>query len=309
MVKGCGCKGARCTCAVIGEGGLRFSGNGSSRLPLVPHFAMPILVGQDSSQIDVTVTGSGTSGDPWVIQMDAQGSTVTHIIYESDDTWSKEGFGTVAQVVVIGGGGGGGSAGPSANAGGSGGSGGAMSTGWFLIDDLPDDVQIKVGTGGQGGTPSATTGGNGGRSDFGDLLYAGGGRGGKAQAVASQSQFPTTGGTPPEGGPGGAGAVRDNATFIAADSHVGFLSPTGGGMGTGLVVTDGNAANPGFLPTKKSWAGQGGDGGNTAIVGPTAWPGDPGELFGGGGGGGASDTGDSWPGGDGASGVVVVTIW
>jgi hypothetical protein len=293
-------------CVVDGDAGINLFGNGSDRLPYIPAWLQWNLVGQDSDQANVTVTGSGTSGDPWVVTVDTEGGAIVQTIYLSDDTWIKP-SGTVAQVVVIGGGGGGGTTPnyPSA-AGGSGGSGGAMSVAWFPLDDLPDDVDVVVGQGGAGGRPISglTTGGDGGRSDFGAYLFAPGGKGGKSQSSASQTQFTTDGGTPPEGGPGGAGSVRDGAGSLPPEGFRNYLSPNGGGMGGGDTVSATSGAS-GFAT---AWAGDGGDGGDPFAVGPDD-DGQPGGLYGGGGGGGASSIGGPWYGGDGGQGVVVVTVW
>lgn len=307
----CPCKSRPCSCSLEGDGGITFAGNGGGRQPYVPGFALWDLVGVTSSQAEVTVTGTGTVGDPWVVSVDTLGGSVVQTIYLGDDTWVKGG-GTVAHVVVIGGGGGGGTT-PTAGraSGGSGGAGGAMSVAWLLVDDLPDTVDLKVGQGGAPGQPVSglTTGGDGGESWFGDYLYAGGGKGGKNQALDAQTQYPTLGGTAPDGGEGGAGAVRDGALVIGADDHLTLLSPTGGGNGEGATVAD----SPGGILAMHGWAGEGGAGG-TSIPGGFANPGEDGNIYGGGGGGGGVSTigtGHSalTPGGEGAQGIVVVTVW
>lgn len=306
MVKPCPCKNRRCTCTVEGASGLTFTGNGSARLPYRPTWEMWVLRGVDTDQADVTVTGDGTSADPWVVSVVTLGGSTVTTIFEADGTWVKPSAGTVAQVIVIGGGGGGGTAAdPDADAGGSGGSGGAMSTAWFPFTDLPDDVDVGVGAGGQGGRPISgeTTAKSGGRSFFGPYLYAGGGKGGKSQASASQTQSTTVGGTPPSGGPGGAGAVRDGGSWIDAKEHGTYLSPTGGGLGQGTLIPNTNGG--GLDIGTGAWAGKGGDGGDAGSDG-----GDGGDYGGGGGGGGHSTVGDLlFNGGDGAPGVVVVTVW
>lgn len=306
MVRQCPCKHRRCSCAVDGETGITITGNGGGRQPYIPHWAQWALVGDDSSQVSVEITGSGTSGDPWVVTMDTQGGSVEQTIYTADGTWVKP-QGTFAQVVVIGGGGGGGSAGGGANAGGSGGSGGVMSTAWFSLDDLPDEVDIRVGQGGDGAPPivGQTTAGDGGDSWFGEYLYAPGGKGGKSQANPSQTQYETVGGTAPDGGPGGAGAVRNGSSVVQAPDHLTLTSPTGGGMGEGALVAN---SDGGSMLLGESWAGQGGDGGDNDLP-ASGRSGQPGGLYGGGGGGGASGPTISYDGGDGGPGVVVVTVW
>lgn len=255
----CPCKGRRCVCNIDGAGGIYLTGNGDGRQPYIPRWALYSLVPGDTSQADVTITGTGDVGDPWVITIDTLGGSVVQTVYTNSDTWVKTG-GSVAQVVVIGGGGGGGGvANPSAAAGGSGGAGGAMSVGWFPLADLDDTVDVEVGQGGTGGqaVSGLTTGDTGGNSWFGEHLYAGGGRGGKSQASPAQTQHTTVGGTPPDGGPGGAGSVRDGGGSDPAEDHTTFFSPTGGGMGSGNDVGDtpGGTISPG-----RSWGGEGGDG-------------------------------------------------
>jgi hypothetical protein len=289
-----------------GDGGITVSGNGNGRQPYIPKWSMFDLVAGDTSQAEVTITGSGTTGDPWVVSIETLGGSVVQTIYTANDTWVKTG-GAVAHVVAIGGGGGGGAVGAyDRPSGGSGGSGGAMSVGWFALSDLPDTVEVNVGQGGSPGQPidGQATGGFGGDSWFGDYLYAPGGRGGKSQAAATQTQYVTLGGTPPDGGSGGAGSVRDGTGVKAATPHYGSFAPTGGGNGEGTVVpmTSGGA----MLQT--SWGGQGGQGGLIGVY----ENGREGGLYGGGGGGAASPApgpGRLPAGGPGGSGVVVVTVW
>jgi hypothetical protein len=142
---------------------------------------------------------------------------------------------------------------------------------------------------------------SGGKSFFGPYLYAGGGKGGKSQADPDQTQYTTVGGTPPTGGPGGAGAVRDGSSVDAATSHTTFMSPTGGGMGEGTVVS---SSAGGTRPTGGVWAGLGGDG--ATFAGPGGFDGG---LYGGGGGGGSIAAAGGNNGGDGAPGIVIVTVW
>lgn len=280
------------------------SGNGGGRQPYIPRWSLYDLVPGDNSQAEVTITGTGTPGDPWVISIETLGGSIVQTIYNASDTWVKTG-GTVAQVVVIGGGGGGGaSASGTADSGGSGGDGGAMSVAWFAVDDLPDEVEIEVGQGGAGAPPvsGSTTGGAGGDSWFGEYLYAPGGRGGHSQAQSSQTQHTTLGGTPPDGGPGGAGAVRNGSAVVPATDHTTYLSPTGGGNGQGNVVP---ASSGGDIFAGRTWAGEGGQG----SVWGTGTPGGDGQDYGGGGGGGQARSTGNTNGGDGAPGVVVVTVW
>jgi hypothetical protein len=302
---GCNCKKTRCFCLLDGEGGVTIEGNGSERNPYLPTWMRYTLLGSTTNQTTVTVTGDGSVGNPWVITITTEGGAITQTVYTSDDTWVKQ-AGGMAQIVAIGGGGGGGGvANPHAAAGGSGGGGGAMSVAWLALDELPDEVDLKVGQGGRGGkaVEGATTAESGGDSWFGTYLYAGGGRGGKSQAAPAQNQFRAVGGTPPDGGPGGMGSIRFGNTVIPADEHRNYLSPTGGGMGQGSAV----AQSPGgLILAGRSWGGEGGAGGFS--IGAQAQPG--GDFGGGGGGGSASPLLlSAHPGADGAPGVVVVTVW
>jgi hypothetical protein len=289
-------------CNVTGAGGIEFAGNGSGRLPYIPSWSLFNLIKDDSSQTDITITGTGTVGDPWIITIDTLGGSVIQTVYNNNDTWVK-GSGTVCNVVAIGAGGGGGGVGEDASFGGSGGAGGAMSVGWFAIDDLPDTVEIEVGTGGTGGRPESglTTAADGGDSWFGEYLLAPGGRGGKSQASPSQTAHTTLGGTYPEGGSGGAGAIRSGSSVVDAEGHYTSAAPTGGGVGEGSLTA---ATGEGDLAIHM-WGGAGGRGGSPSILGP----GNPGQDYGGGGGGGSSSPTTSYRGGDGADGVVVVTVW
>lgn len=312
MVIPCPCKGQKCVCNVEGAGGLTFSGNGKPRQPYRAEWQMWALEAEDNDQAEVTIVGDGSLADPWTITVDTLGGSMVQTVYENDGTWRKPSAGTVAQVVVIGGGGGGGaSANPEADAGGSGGAGGAMSVAWFPFDDLPDEVDIEVGQGGRGGRPISgeAAAGDGGKSFFGPYLYAGGGRGGTSQANAAQTQHTTVGGTPPSGGPGGAGAVRDGSSIVEAPDHTTYFSPTGGGMGEGNVVFFGS--NGGDLDAGESWGGEGGAGAQN-VASPGDHEGVDGGLYGGGGGGGRAwdlSPNMNTKGGDGAPGVVVVTVW
>lgn len=303
----CGCTSSQCYCRFSGGFGVEVTGNGTTRQPYKAVLAPWALLGSESSSAEVTVAGAGTGGDPWDVSVDVTG-LVSQTVFEADGPWVKPTAGSVAWVVVIGGGGGGGKAGAAnAVAAGSGGNGGAMSTGWFLLADLPDSVDCKVGQGGPGALAGGATtqGVAGGDSWFGDFLFADGGIGGTHQGTNPTPQVITPGGTAPEGGHGGYPAVRDGLSFLGAEDHLTLHSPTGGGLGDGNTV----AATPGgvIFPTETKLAGEGGAG-----AASTAVPGTDGGLYGGGGGGGACQTTPApqfSSGGYGGNGVVIVTVW
>ncbi|MEH1948220.1 MAG: hypothetical protein V7K77_14895 [Nostoc sp.] len=81
-----------------------------------------------------------------------------------------------------GGGGGGGAIGDKATAG-EGGEGGEVIRAFFRAEEIPDTVEIKIGSGGRGGE-NGGTGEDGGDTIFGNLLRAKGGRGGQALTQA-----------------------------------------------------------------------------------------------------------------------------
>lgn len=302
----CGCKKGRCSCRLGSGLYTEVVGNGSDRNPYEVNLTERTLTGQATPSAEVEVTGSGVGGDPWVVEVNLMGGAANQQVFTSSGTWVKPPTGTVAQVVVIGGGGGGGNAGGSQRRGGGGGSGGAMSTAWFLLADLPDAVAVEVGAGGAGAVRAGPDqAGSGGRSTFGEYLLADGGVGGRQQQTSPPGPSVTVGGTHPDGGQGGAGggwtASAPSGSVRPPDNHDNTPSPTGGGVGSGHFV--GGQTPGGTIAMGTAWAGTGGDG---ALPGGD---GQPGNNYGGGGGGGASSATTYGPGGAGAPGVVVVTIW
>lgn len=160
-----------------------------------------------------------------------------------------------AEVIVRAGGGGGASGMHSRDSenclGGPGGGGGGLSFTPRPIrrDELPDSIEVRVGSGGSGGYPSSNswaTGSNGGDSWFGDILFAGGGGGGGR--IYNENGTWTASIT--AGGRGGYGMCRGGrglhhrdvlgsgwflnwtpARFSPADSFNEVIMPAGGGGG------------------------------------------------------------------------------
>lgn len=307
----CSCSSSKCACAVVSGSGIKIKGNGTDRNPYIPEAAFVPLIGsaKPDGPASVHVSGSGTPGDPWVVSIDTTGTSATQTVFTTGDTWMKQG-GTLAHVIVIGGGGGGGHSAGNNFYGGGGGYGGNLSSSLFLIADLPDSVEIGVGAGGQGANSRTNpTGKAGGDSWFGDFLFAQGGAGGRAQNTPPvQADYVKPGGTIPEGGAGGFGAVRASVGGVVdAETVRDRIAPAGGGLGAG---TSGNPSSPGgtIAPGDAGWAGDGGDGAPSTTGPGGPFPGEDGGLYGGGGGGGYGGGTDS-RGGDGAPGVVVVTVW
>jgi hypothetical protein len=293
----CRCRNDRCTCIVTSGFGVNVSGNGTARNPYIADSSDWDLIGSNDGSTIVTVLGQGTVGDPYVVQIETDGQSVTRTVFVNNGDWINPGAGSVAHVICIGAGAGGTRAIYSdIPVGYPGGGGGAVSTGWFLLEDLPSIVPVVVGAGGLGGNFSGsannyTWGLAGGSSYFGELLLAQGGNGthpSSGRPAAQGGQISTA----PEGGPGGTGAIGTTPAQAMPNS----LGAGGGGVGQGNTY-------PG-TPGEKSQVtailvGKGGDG----------WPGiagqdgRPGGLYG------ATSAPAFGAGGDGAPGIVIVTTW
>lgn len=204
--------------------------------------------------------------------------------FDSNGTWTKPSFGTVALMQCWGAGGSGGRAG--AGDGGGGGGGGAYAERLIALASLSASVSVTIGAGGTAQTVDDTPGNAGGDTTFGAYLsaFGGGGGGGTGAATAGAGGGGLTSagaagsGTSAGGGP--AGAIGGASTAAANNSN------PFGGAGGGL---SGNVGGVGL------YGGGGGGSGtatNTETVGGAS-------VFGGGGGGGGSDTGTGAAGGAG----------
>lgn len=66
----CGCSGGSCSCKIIAGRGVKVRGSGAQNNPIIID-AYPISMAvQDSSTVDMTLSGAGTQASPWVISAD-----------------------------------------------------------------------------------------------------------------------------------------------------------------------------------------------------------------------------------------------
>lgn len=243
------------------------------------------------------------------------------IFTSGSGTWTSPSGLRGAKLLIIGGGGGGGAASDSAGAGG-GGAGLVISNNNFSLSSS-SRYTISVGSAGSGGTSSptgtrATAGINGGDSLFSDsggalLLRAFGGIGGmhsrapQADAIAKgnsgvdgQGGYAATLTSAAQGGMRkgyNAGAGGGGNTSNGANS--GGNQPTSGGAGgSGAVSTIVNGSSVSY--------GVGGSGGGIPSTNGTAVIATGGTNYGDGGGGAGSGGSFQGPGGNGASGVLIL---
>ena len=196
------------------------------------------------------------------------------------NTWTKPAGISKVRVYVTGAGGGGGGGNDSWNSGGGGGAGG---TAIEIIDvSSVSSVTVTVGTGGNGGT-GGVGGSDGSSSSFGTYCTANGGEGG-AQPWNAASGEKGNGGT----------ATGGDLNLIGGD----------GGSGGGGDIKDESPS--GAVGGASYWGGGGQNGASASTTNATQYAGKDGRAYGSGGGGGDNDSGNSYSGGDGAHGIVVV---
>lgn len=284
------------------------------------------------------------SGLPSWAAASGGGSGLGGEIFTTSGTWTKPGSGTYAKIEAWGAGGGGAN-GHSNNDYGGGGGGGAYSSVILPLSSLGATETVTIGAGGAGGADgSANDGAAGGNTTFGSHLTAYGGGGGGRGAPAVSDQGYGGGG----GGLAGAGASGDSGRGVSGSGWTGGssfsdasdaqLDPnyTRGGGG-------GDEGGSGDIRGGNSLFGGGGGGAGDSGDGSGNYGGF--SIFGGGGGGGgcesnttdgglslfagAGGTGGSdnnpgtaggYPsgggggtevnaGGDGADGMVRITVW
>lgn len=229
------------------------------------------------------------------------------IQYDANDTFTKPGVGTYAEVWGWGAGGSGGKG--TANSPEGGGGGGACVVAKLLLSAFGTTETITIGGGGAAQTTASTAGSVGGNTTVGSLVTAyGGGAGGNNIAGGAG------------GGGGGSQAVGANAGALATPGGAGggpvggvggTTGPTDaggsafGGGGGGAGVTSGTAGKGGASGYGGGGGGAGCDGAGSASLNPGG-----NSVYGGGGGGGAADSsaggsgGTSTFGGNGSAGAI-----
>lgn len=208
----------------------------------------------------------------------------TETIFVANGTWTKPSGAKKVDVLVIGGGG---------NGGPCGGAGGGVRTATIDASTVPETVTVSVATAGSGAS-----------SSFGALVVAGGGQAGAGCSAVGGSGGGTSsvygnganGGNAGEAGITGGGGWGGTFHLAGADGAIGTYGGGGGGGGSFEFC---------------SMAGKGASvGGSDGITGCTSdgRGGGGGDGGGYGGGGGGNGEGSLDPPGNGAPGVVKVTV-
>lgn len=226
---------ARCGCSTTGE-----PGTGCSCVL--------------SAGTNITFTGTGEAGDPWVINTTAPFLGVE--VFTASGSWDKAAnpLATHLRVRAVGGGGGSASTGASIAGQGiarGGGSGGTYTESWLDVAALPASVVVTVGAGGAGGataTPAAA-GGNGGTSSFGAFVTAPGGNGSPIAQPPAAPPVISGGSSPGADGVGDLtvpGAGGTSGIITAIGSRFGGMGGSAGGLGpSGMTNFFPGAGTPG----------------------------------------------------------------
>lgn len=237
------------------------------------------------------------------------GGAVNRTVFLSPGVWTKPSNLKAVTVTVIGGGGGGQSAlrlsyntpegpviDPGYGQGGAagGGIGGFVAGGiFFPAPILSNTINVAVGSGGAGGTGPSPTGVSGGTSSFGDILSCTGGEGGYGDGILFSFFNALPGGTvynvPP-----GAPAL----TYTALNNFIDAQSSARSTYGTVPSVNGGSLIGGVYLR-----------GANNSINIAAGSNGSPAVMRGAGGSGAVANTSSATarPGGNGNSGIVIVT--
>jgi hypothetical protein len=315
----CGCASATCSCHIVAGDGIEIDGTGSQSNPFVVTNANAglNLVAVDTGTVNMSVTGSGTVDDPYLVSATVAPGTPTLLVttFTASGTWNKTIGKTVAKVTCIGGGGGGGAgrrgAAGTLRAGGAGGGGGGLSVLDLYIASLGATEPVVVGPGGAGAAGQVGDNLNGadgsgsiltGLSSFGSdsQVIAGGGAGGGGGNAVPLGVVPVPG----EGGsgmwPGATGGGVDGSGIpisVEATASAGGGGASGGGISAANALIAGQAGGTVNNPTAVGGnAGVGaGAAGSAGAAGVATY------AYGGGAGGGGG-SGGSPGGGTGGSG-------
>lgn len=310
---------------IFGGRGVSLSGSGSTANPLVLDVSTVAYFQREPGEgTEVAVTGTGTPGDPYVIEADLTytGSVPVHSTYStpgSVSTWVKPAGVNIILVTLIGGGqggqGGGGYDAVLGSAGGLGGCGGGLTQRYVWLPATAVSITVTVGAGGSGGSGAAIPYG---------LPQVAGNFGGDTKMTLNTAT--STIQTYYAGGGGSSTSVRGYGTQNGQQPPSAYPVPVpitvnnagsagGGGEGEGVNGGPrmGGAHNlyAGLIldPTKRPRGGNGGSGGG--VIGGSGRNGDNGYLYGGGGGGGGGATVANpyaGHGGNGAAGIAMITI-
>lgn len=276
----CGCATPDCGCTLTAGDGIVVTGQGSAENPFVvsANEGLTKMRAESTTTIQLTMTGIGTSANPYVLTAVRTGSafagnTVVQV-FDASDTWTKPAGKNFVQVTMVGGGGGGASgavapAGSTYSVAGGGGAGGGYTQATFLASELAATLSVVVGAGGAGGvaTSGAGTGvkgQNGGDSIFG-TYRAGGGKGGVWTGNSvSLVTADFAGGIGTETGASGTQTVGvDGNTQPGPDGGSTYQAGPSGGAGGSPNADDG-------VTTDVTIAGAGGAQGSESLVGGIA---------------------------------------
>lgn len=90
----CGCAGDSCGCRIVAGHGVRVTGAGTLNSPYVIDAYPMSLAVVDSPTVDLTLTGKGSTTDPWVVSATVAGGAF-------DAYWTRW-VGTEAERVALG---------------------------------------------------------------------------------------------------------------------------------------------------------------------------------------------------------------
>lgn len=302
----CGCATDECACVFASSGSITVIGTGNPDDPF--QFiadAEVALTAIDTGTVDLTLTGTGSSVNPYVLSGVVTGAASDSTLYITPGVFTQTtptGASMISMTVISGGGSGGEGGDPSSAIQGGGGGGGGMHVVTFDLP-IPLDLEVTVGAGGVYVSGDGVDGGDSFvRDDTSGVYYArsSGGAGG-FEGIAGGGSGVGGFGTLP-GAPGGDPTVSSSALSPAgggegARNALGSLPATAGGNVVCRSLSGGAVGAPGAPYC-------GGGGGATGAAGGAG-----GDFGGGGGGGGGNGGGAGGAGGNGGDGFVQIVTW